>query len=409
MNSNACVAMLLAGGEGRRLSPLTASMAKPAVPFGGSCRIIDYTLSNCINSGIGRIGVLTQYMADSLHAHIGDGSSWRSNGQTADITLLPSSRAGQNGYLGTADAIVQNLDFIDRQSPEHVLILSGDHIYRMDYRQMLQDHIASGAAATIAVKRVPWRDASRFGIMLADERRMIVDFEEKPAKPRSNLASMGIYIFNWPVLREALLEDLRNPASSHDFGKDIIPGMLRNKIAMLAYSFEGYWRDVGTVESLWEAHMDLIDGELDEAEDGHRNPWPILTGQSGQAAQARSCPRADVPSSYVHHDSLIKGDLDRSVVFAGVAVDEGADIRESILMPGARIGRDVRLSRAIVGEGAVIADGAVIGSLNGEVTVIAPGDRVEAHPRFVVKPDRLPHSLFHREAHVPAGIAFGKA
>ncbi|MBM7568656.1 glucose-1-phosphate adenylyltransferase [Paenibacillus sacheonensis] len=409
MNTNSCVAMLLAGGEGRRLAPLTESMAKPAVPFGGNCRIIDYTLSNCINSGIGSIGVLTQYMADSLHKHIGDGSSWHTNGQTADITLLPSSRVGENGYLGTADAIYQNIDYIDRQSPEHVLILSGDHIYRMDYRSMLQDHVASGAAATIAVKRVPWRDASRFGIMTADERRTIVDFVEKPAKPTSNLASMGIYIFKWQVLRDALMADRLNPASSHDFGKDIIPALLRNGTSMLAHAFDGYWRDVGTVESLWEAHMDLIDGELEDAAGTKAKPWPILSRLLNNSMRTYVCPNADVQSSYVHHGSSIKGDLDRSVVFGDVAVEEGADIRESILMPGSRIGKDVRLSRVIIGEGAVIEDGAVIGSLNGDVTVIAPGDCVAAHPRFVVTPDRLPQSLFDREAPAVAAIALEKA
>ncbi|NBD25721.1 glucose-1-phosphate adenylyltransferase [Paenibacillus glycinis] len=408
MNSNACVAMLLAGGEGRRLAPLTASMAKPAVPFGGNCRIIDYTLSNCINSGIGTVGVLTQYMADSLHAHIGDGSSWRANGQSANITLLPSGSDGETGYLGTADAIYQNIGFIDEQSPEHVLILSGDHIYRMDYRTMLQDHIAGGAAATIAVKRVPWREASRFGIMMTDERRMIRDFAEKPAKPKSNLASMGIYIFKWAVLRDALLADRRNPASSHDFGKDIIPRMLKDGTPLLAHSFDGYWRDVGTVESLWEAHMDLIDGELDAEAETKAKPWPILSRSQSSAMRTYLCPNADVQSSYVHHGSSIKGDLDRSIVFGDVAVDEGADIRESILMPGVRIGRDVQLSRAIIGEGAIVEDGAVIGSLNGEVTVIAPGERVTAHPRFVVKPDRLPQSMYDRETPASAGIAYDK-
>ncbi|QHT59457.1 NTP transferase domain-containing protein [Paenibacillus lycopersici] len=409
MNSNTCVAMLLAGGEGRRLAPLTASMAKPAVPFGGSCRIIDYTLSNCINSGIERIGVLTQYMADSLHTHIGDGSSWQMNGQSAGITLLPSRGNGQRGYLGTADAIMQNIGYIDRLAPKHVLILSGDHIYRMDYRRLLQDHIAGGAAATIAVKRVPWRDASRFGIMLADERRMIVDFEEKPAMPKSNLASMGIYMFDWSALREALIEDCRNPASSHDFGKDIIPGMLRNGASLSAHPFEGYWRDVGTVESLWEAHMDLIDGELDETAGGSGEIWPILTRERDASAQAGSPAGKALYSSHVHPSSSVQGGLDRSVVFADVIVEKGADIRESILMPGVRVGRNARLSRVIVGEGAVIAKGAVVGSLNGEITVIAPGERVAAHPRFKVKPDRMPLSMLHRDASASAGIALGKA
>lgn len=412
MNSSSCIAMLLAGGEGRRLAPLTSTMAKPAVPFGGNCRIVDYTLSNCIHSGIGTIGVLTQYMAESLHSHIGDGSSWRTNEQPADITLLPPHGLGDDGYMGTADAIYQNIAFIDEQSPEHVLILSGDHIYRMDYRRMLEDHVAGGAAATIAVKRVPWREASRFGIMTADEDRRITAFAEKPAKPSSNLASMGIYIFRWSALREALIEDRDNPDSSHDFGKDIIPGMLESGTPMLIHPFEGYWRDVGTIESLWEAHMDLIDGAMEDSARGTAKSWPILSRTSREhPAELRSHLHldADVHGSYVHRSSTVKGELDRSVVFGGVSVAAGADVRESVLMPGARIGRGARLSRAIVGEGAVIEDGVVIGSLNGDVTVIAPGEYVAAHPRFAFTRERLPQPLFEGAVSGANRIAFDKA
>ncbi|WP_219835454.1 sugar phosphate nucleotidyltransferase [Paenibacillus sp. R14(2021)] len=408
MNTNACVAMLLAGGEGRRLAPLTGKMAKPAVPFGGSCRIIDYTLSNCVNSGIGQIGVLTQYMADSLHAHIGDGADWCFGDHAANIALLPSNRIGGEGYRGTADAIYQNIDFIDAQNPEHVLILSGDHIYKMDYRSMLQDHIANGADATIAVKRVPWRDASRFGILETDEQRRIVEFVEKPAKPQSNLASMGIYMFNWDALRTALLADHRNPASSGDFGIDVLPALLRNGTSLLAHAFDGYWRDVGTVESLWEAHMDLIGGKLDEHSNVKAKPWPILTRDRTPTICSYLCPNADVQGSYVHVGSSVKGEFDRSVIFGDVVVEEGADIQESILMPSVHIGANVRLSRAIIGEGAVIEDGAVIGSLSGDVTVIAPGERVAAHPRFTVKPSLLPQPLFEGRETAAADLLLGK-
>ncbi|MBW7455834.1 NTP transferase domain-containing protein, partial [Paenibacillus sepulcri] len=231
MNANSCLAMLLAGGEGRRLGPLTAKLAKPAVPFGGHSRIIDFTLSNCVHSHIETIGVLTQYQAESLHKHIGDGRAWRNrkSGRRTDIALLPSSRIGESGYAGTADAIYQNIDYVDQQNPEHVLILSGDHIYKMDYGALMERHIKSGAAATIAVKRVPWKDASRFGIMNTDESERIVEFAEKPAEPVSNLASMGIYMFRWADLRSLLIEDADNAASSHDFGKDVIPQMLRSR------------------------------------------------------------------------------------------------------------------------------------------------------------------------------------
>ncbi|MBW7475159.1 glucose-1-phosphate adenylyltransferase [Paenibacillus oenotherae] len=403
--NSTCMAMLLAGGEGRRLAPLTSNMAKPAVPFGGRCRIIDYTLSNCVNSGIGTIGVLTQYEAASLHRHIGDGSAWqmRSGDANADITLLPSTRVGSEGYAGTADAIYQNIDYIDWYAPEHVLILSGDHIYRMDYDQLLQAHIASGASATVAVKHVPWKDASRFGIMNTDEHNRIVDFVEKPDRPESNLASMGIYMFKWPHLREVLLADREDESSSHDFGKDIIPSMLRSGTPLQAHPFDGYWRDVGTVESLWEAHMDIIDGEAPDEEE-----WPIQTRQWTSTFKSYVRSGVEVSSSYIHSGSTVEGNVKRSFIFGDVAVGTGADIRESIVMPNARIGRNVSLSRVIIGEGAVIEDGAVLGSMNGEVTVIGAGERVAAHaqPSFRFAPFRLPSLSFaERESSLAGGIS----
>jgi len=400
MYANSCLAMLLAGGEGRRLGPLTAKLAKPAVPFGGHSRIIDYTLSNCVHSHIETIGVLTQYQAESLHKHIGDGRAWSSKkkGKKTEIALLPSSRVGQRGYAGTADAIYQNIDYIDRQNPEHVLILSGDHIYKMDYGMLLEEHTMSGASATIAVKRVPWKEASRFGIMDTDNTGRIVDFAEKPAKPESNLASMGIYMFRWADLRRMLLEDAANEASSHDFGKDLIPSMLDAGMHLQAHSYEGYWRDVGTIDSLWEAHMDLIDDQIQAgaASAGKFDPeaWPILSKEKLYKLSTYVSPDIELNKSIIHPGSSIQGDVDRSVVFGDVAIGEGSDVRESVIMPGARIGRNVWLYRTIIGEGAVIEDGAVIGSMNGEVTVIVADERVSVHPRFEVTPSRLPHNFF---------------
>lgn len=392
MNTNDCIAMLLAGGEGRRLAPLTTHLAKPAVPFGGRCRIIDYTISNCVNSGIATIGVLTQYKAESLHAHIGDGSAWRhtSDGQETDIALLPSARVGSEGYAGTADAICQNIDFIDAKAPEHVIVLSGDHIYHMDYRELLETHKSSGAAATIAVKRVPWKETSRFGIMNTDGKGRITSFVEKPAKAQSNLASMGIYMFRWADLRAILLEDCSDDRSSHDFGKDIIPRMLQAGERLEAYAFDGYWRDVGTVESLWEAHMDILDGTLDASCDA----WPIATRERKPGFRSYVSPHADILTSYVHEGSSVEGDLERSVVFGNVAIGRGTEVREGIVMPGVRIGRQARITRAIIGEGAIIEDGAVIGSPDGEIVVIAAGERVAGNPLYTKWPLMLPKSMY---------------
>ncbi|MCQ6558476.1 sugar phosphate nucleotidyltransferase [Paenibacillus mendelii] len=382
MITNDCIAMLLAGGEGRRLAPLTDHQAKPAVPFGGRCRIIDYSLSNCVHSGISSIGVLTQYKAQSLHDHIGDGTAWEKEGSAvrSSIELLPSSRIGTEGYAGTADALYQNLDYIDRLSPANVLVLSGDHIYRMDYRELLDSHKRSGATATLTVKPVPWKEAGRFGIMNTDEQDQIIDFTEKPIRPMSNLASMGIYMFKWADLRHALLEDHSDPNSSRDFGKDIIPRMLEAGNRLMAHRFEGYWRDVGTVQSLWEAHMDLFDREMcDERQ------WPVLTRDRKHSYPSFLTPHAVVRNSYIHQGSYIEGSAYRSVVFGGVSVGRGTVFRESVIMPDAQIGRNVRIIRAIIGEGAIIEDGAIIDSLDGEVTVIGAGERVGARTGFILE------------------------
>ncbi|MCF2720264.1 glucose-1-phosphate adenylyltransferase [Paenibacillus polymyxa] len=377
MFNKECIAMLLAGGEGRRLAPLTSTIAKPAVPFGGHYRIIDFPLSNCVNSDIDTVGVLTQYEAESLHEHIGDGTPWGLT-KTDDkgITLLPSYNTGNAEYLGTADAIHKNIEYIDSQNPEHVLILSGDHIYYMNYREMLNYHKEKGAAATISVMEVPWDEAHRFGVMSADEDLRVTEFAEKPEKPESNLASMGIYLFKWDYLRNYLLEDAQDAQSSHDFGKDIIPKMLADQESLYVYEFQGYWKDVGTVKSLWDSHMDLL--HEDCAIDLQRKDWPMYTRERRTRLSAQKVPnRQTQPLGSLLHDSCqVEGRIERSVVFSGVEVGKGSAIKESIVMPDTRIGRNVHIEHAIIGEGAVIRDGAVIKGKPGEIMVIGPNETV---------------------------------
>ncbi|URJ58191.1 glucose-1-phosphate adenylyltransferase [Paenibacillus polymyxa] len=377
MFNKECIAMLLAGGEGRRLAPLTSTIAKPAVPFGGHYRIIDFPLSNCVNSDIDTVGVLTQYEAESLHEHIGDGTPWGLT-KTDDkgITLLPSYNTGNAEYLGTADAIHKNIEYIDSQNPEHVLILSGDHIYYMNYREMLNHHKEKGAAATISVMEVPWDEAHRFGVMSADEDLRVTEFAEKPEKPESNLASMGIYLFKWDYLRNYLLEDAQDAQSSHDFGKDIIPKMLADQESLYVYEFQGYWKDVGTVKSLWDSHMDLL--HEDCAIDLQRKDWPMYTRERRTRLSAQKVPnRQTQPLGSLLHDSCqVEGRIERSVVFSGVEVGKGSTIKESIVMPDTRIGRNVHIEHAIIGEGAVIRDGAVIKGNPGEIMVIGPNETV---------------------------------
>ncbi|MHB0865156.1 glucose-1-phosphate adenylyltransferase [Paenibacillus sp. SEL3] len=377
MFNKECIAMLLAGGEGRRLAPLTSTIAKPAVPFGGHYRIIDFPLSNCVNSDIDTVGVLTQYEAESLHEHIGDGTPWGLT-KTDDkgITLLPSYNTGNAEYLGTADAIHKNIEYIDSQNPEHVLILSGDHIYYMNYREMLNHHKEKGAAATISVMEVPWDEAHRFGVMSADEDLRVIEFAEKPEKPESNLASMGIYLFKWDYLRNYLLEDAQDAQSSHDFGKDIIPKMLADQESLYVYEFQGYWKDVGTVKSLWDSHMDLLHENC--AIDLQRKDWPMYTRERRTRLSAQKVPnRQTQPLGSLLHDSCqVEGRIERSVVFSGVEVGKGSAIKESIVMPDTRIGRNVHIEHAIIGEGAVIRDGAVIKGSPGEIMVIGPNEVV---------------------------------
>jgi glucose-1-phosphate adenylyltransferase len=375
MTNRSCIAMLLAGGEGKRLAPLTQKLAKPAVPFGGRYRIIDFPLSNCVNSGISTIGVLTQYRAESLHSHIEDGRHWPvDEDSSSEIFVLPGGMAPGTGYAGTADAIYKNIAEVDARSPEHVLILSGDHIYQMDYRNMLETHVKSGADATIAVKRVPWREASRFGILNADASLRIQSFTEKPAKPDSNLASMGIYLFRWSYLRELLILDNMDASSSHDFGKDLIPEMIRTEASVFAFPFDGYWRDVGTVESLWEAHMDVLAGELTLDSEA----WPMHSNEQVPYIQAYTHPLAIVRDSIVHPFTVNEGEVDRSILFGGVHIGRGSSIQESIIMPNVKIGRNVKMFRAIIGEGTIIEDGAVIGREGGDVTALGADELVHS-------------------------------
>lgn len=404
MNKKDCVAMLLAGGEGRRLAPLTTSMAKPAVPFGGQYKIIDFPLSNCVNSNIDTVGVLTQYKAESLHQHIGKGEPWGLHSmEDKGVTLLPSGVAGRDSYTGTADAIYKNIEYIDNMNPENVLILSGDHIYHMDYRKMLDYHIDKGAKATISVMEVPWDEASRFGVLSVNEELKISEFAEKPKNPKSNLASMGIYMFEWAYLKEHLLRDAANPASSHDFGKDIIPSMLDNNDELFAYRFKGYWRDVGTVDSLWEAHMDLL--QQDNGWHLANAHWPMYSRARRNKLTVRK-PRVQTPStdSLVNEFCTQEGSLERSVVFGGVEIGKMSKIKQSVIMPGVRIGRGVLIENAIIGEGAVIKDGAIIKGSANNIVVIGPNEIVAANPVNRNQPTRLLQDVYENSGRLRAEV-----
>jgi glucose-1-phosphate adenylyltransferase len=376
MQRKECVAMLLAGGEGRRLGALTRDLAKPAVHFGGKYRIIDFTLSNCTNSGIDTVGVLTQYQPLVLHSHLGIGSPWDLDRKNGGVTVLPPyvKKRGGDWYKGTANAIYQNIGFIEQYDPEYVLIISGDHIYKMDYDKLLSFHKEKGADATIAVIEVKWEEASRFGIMSTNNERRITEFAEKPKQPKSNLASMGVYMFNWPVLKQYLIEDEAKHGSSNDFGKDLIPAMLDAGQEMFAYPFEGYWKDVGTIESLWEASMDLL--EVTPRLNLNDRSWRIYSVNPNQPPHyiARS---AKVQSSLINEGCVIFGEVDRSVLFYGVHVGEGSKITDSVIMPNVKIGRGAVIRKAIIGEGCVIGDGSVIGTEgDGEITLVGSFETV---------------------------------
>lgn len=365
-----CVAMLLAGGQGSRLRALTSRVAKPAVPFGGKFRIIDFPLSNCVNSGIDTVGVLTQYQPLELNGYIGNGQPWDLDRSDGGVHILPPYvKEGDKGtwYKGTANAIYQNIGFIQLYDPDYVLILSGDHIYKMDYEKMLEHHKAMDAACTISVMEVPMEEASRFGIMNVDEHDMIYEFEEKPKRPKSNLASMGIYIFNWKQLREYLVADEADEKSSNDFGKNIIPAMLEKGERMAAYRFEGYWKDVGTIESLWEANMDLLATPMPI--DLHDKKWRIYARNPGMAPHYIA-KGATVSDSLIAEGSEVYGTVKHSVLFAGVTVEEGANVQDSVVMPGAVIHRGAVVRRAILAENAVVGPGAFVGEEAGDIAVV---------------------------------------
>ena len=372
LRKKTCVAMLLAGGQGSRLGILTKKVAKPAVPYGGKYRIIDFPLSNCTNSGIDTVGVLTQYQPLELNAYIGSGAPWDLDISNGGVFVLPPYQKGKSGewYRGTANAIYQNIAFIEQYNPDYVLILSGDHIYKMDYNAMLNYHIRHGADATIAVREVPWEEAPRFGIMNTDSEDRIIEFEEKPKNPKSNKASMGVYIFTWEKLRHYLEADEADKKSSNDFGKNIIPNMLNDKQVLVAYSFSGYWKDVGTIESLWEANMDLLETPMPI--DMHDKRWRIFAKNPGMAPHY-------IAKGATVHDSLITegcevyGNVNHSILFAGVIIEEGAKVESSVIMPGSIIRRGAVVQRAIVAENAVVGPGAFVGEETGNIAVIGTG------------------------------------
>ncbi|MFL9651553.1 MULTISPECIES: glucose-1-phosphate adenylyltransferase [Exiguobacterium] len=375
------VAMLLAGGEGKRLGPLTRKTAKPAVNFGGKYRIIDFPLSNCTNSGITTVGVLTQYEPLELNRYLGIGSAWDLDRRNGGLAILPpyQAQSGKNWYEGTANAIYRNLSYIDDYDPEYVLILSGDHIYKMDYEKMLDFHKEKQADVTISVMEVPWDEAPRFGILNTSDDLRINEFDEKPEKPKSNLASMGIYIFNWKVLREHLIQDAEDETSSFDFGKNIIPNTLLDGLDVFAYKFKGYWKDVGTIQSLWEANMDLL--EEDPPFDLYDPNWKIYSVNPNQTPQFIG-KDACVEQSVINEGCQIEGEVQHSVLFYDVRVGEGSLVKDSVIMPGARIGKDVTIHRAIVASCAVIQDGATVGEPGGEIVVIEPHENIESGTVF---------------------------
>ena len=361
MNSKKCVAMLLAGGQGSRLGVLTSKIAKPAVPYGGKYRIIDFPLSNCTNSGIDTVGILTQYKPLELNDYVGSGKPWDLDRLNGGVHILPPYQGQQGGdwYKGTANAIYQNIEFIERYDPKYVLILSGDHIYKMDYSKMINEHAKSGAACTIAVLEVPEDEASRFVIMNTKEDDTIFEFEEKPKNPKSNLASMGIYVFNWDKLRKYLTEDEKKPDSSNDFGKDVIPAMLNERELLKVYRFNDYWKDVGTVDSLWEANLDLLNPKIDlNLSDSN---WRIYSRTTGMPPQFIS-DKANVENSLVTEGCEICGNLDYSIIFDNVTVEEGATVEYSLVMPGAVIKSGASVKYAIIAENAVIENGASVGT-----------------------------------------------
>ena len=369
MKKKKCIAMLLAGGQGSRLKFLTGSIAKPAVSFGGKYRIIDFSLSNCVNSGIDTVGVLIQYKPLVLNRYIGTGESWDLDVSDGGVHILPpyAGESGGQWYEGTADSIYHNIDFVDVYDPENVLILSGDHIYTADYNEMLQAHIEKDADLTVSVIEVPMEEASRFGIMSTDDEGRITKFAEKPKKPESNLASMGIYIFKWSVLRKALLEDHEDKDSDHDFGKNVIPKLLNEGKKLYAHTFEGYWKDVGTIDSYYNAQMDLMDPNVD---------FNIFSKTSKIFSNSNMFPpqfiasMANVSQSMISNGCAVYGNVEHSILGTGAIVEFGATVKDSILLPNSHVGKYCHVERAIINEGHVVEDNSIIGSPDGEVCLV---------------------------------------
>lgn len=374
MRKSNCLAMILAGGKGSRLGVLTKDLAKPGLLFGGKYRIIDFPLSNCRNSGISTVGILTQYQPLELNWYIGNGSNWNLDSDVGGTFVLPpyQSDGGSNWYRGTADAIYQNLNFVDMVGDDYVLILSGDHIYSMDYAKMLNFHKKHGAQVSIGTIRVPWNEASRFGIMVVDGQMKITKFQEKPAKPESNLASMGIYIFNRSILEQYLKADAADEHSDHDFGKNVIPAMLQDKLALYAYPFEGYWKDVGTIDSLWQANMDLL---ADEPPMDLRNKdWRIYSGNLNFPPHFIG-PKGSAKSSLIAEGSEVLGTVTNSVIFYDVVIQEGARVTNSVIMPGTVVEKNAVVEKAILGEHCVVEARATFRNGDGSVAVLGRGGR----------------------------------
>lgn len=391
------VAMLLAGGQGSRLYALTSNVAKPAVPFGGKYRIIDFPLSNCVNSGIDTVGVLTQYRPLELNSYLGNGQPWDLDRSDGGVHILPPYLGeGEKGswYKGTANAIYQNIGFLDLYDPEYVVVLSGDHIYKMDYSEMVSFHKKSGAACTISVLEVTMEEAKRFGILNVESDDKVYEFEEKPAQPKSNLASMGIYVFTWSKLRKYLIDDEADPNSSNDFGKNIIPNMLGAGEKLMAYRFAGYWKDVGTIDSLWDANMDLLAGSSNGL-DMYDDSWPIYARTPIRPPHVTG-PDAAISHSMVTGGSQVDGTVANSVLFNTVTVEKGADIQYSILMPGAKVKQGAKVYYSIIAENATVEAGAVVGAApDGSdgwgIAVVASGvtvgEKAVVSPKAMIRED----------------------
>jgi len=366
MKKNNMVAMILAGGRGSRLFDLTKKVAKPVVHYGGKYRIIDFPLSNCANSHISTVGVLVQYESVLLSSYSSRSSTWGLDSKGGGVYVLAPREKDETGlglFKGTAGAIAQNIDFLDQEEADYVLVLSGDHIYKMNYEKMLQKHIESKAEATIAVFEVPKREASRFGIMNTDKNDVIYEFEEKPKEPKSNLASMGVYIFNYKTLRRYLKADDKDENSSHDFGKNIIPAYLKDKLKLQAYRFKGYWKDVGTIDSLWEANMDLLEdnNQLDLFDPS----WKIYTEDISSVPQIIG-PNAKVDTAYITQGAVVNGEVKNSVIFSGATIQEDAKVVDTVVMTGATIGKGAKLTRCLVEDGVKVPNNMVLGKKNSE-------------------------------------------